>query len=49
MELQRRDFMKLAGALTVTLAAGPSWAQSAKVEVQWLGQSATKITTLRGR
>ena len=49
MELQRRDFMKLAGALTVTLAAGPSWAQSSKIEVQWLGQSATKITSQTGK
>jgi len=49
MEMQRRDFLKFAGAMTFTLAAGPSWAQSAKVEVQWLGQSATKITTLTGK
>ena len=49
MEMQRRDFLKFAGAMTFTLAAGPAWAQSAKVEVQWLGQSATKITTLTGK
>jgi len=40
MELERRDFLKLtAGALTYALAAEPTWAQTAKVEVHWLGQS----------
>ncbi|MBI2527962.1 MAG: metal-dependent hydrolase [Candidatus Rokubacteria bacterium] len=47
--LGRRDFLKLAGAATVALAAAPAWAQSAKVEVQWLGQSATKLTSLTGK
>jgi len=28
MEMQRREFLKFAGAMTFTLAAGPSWAQS---------------------
>ena len=50
MELERRDFLKLtAGALTYALAAEPTWAQTAKVEVHWLGQSATKLTTLTGK
>jgi len=47
--LDRRDFLKLAGGAAVTLAAAPAWAQTAKVEVQWLGQSATKLTTLTGK
>ena len=45
----RRDFLKLAGAAVVALAAPPAWAQGAKVEVHWLGQAATKITTLTGK
>jgi L-ascorbate metabolism protein UlaG (beta-lactamase superfamily) len=49
MEMQRREFLKFAGAMTFTLAAGPSWAQSSKIEVQWLGQAATKITSLTGK
>ena len=50
MELQRRDFLKLtAGALTYALAAEPTWAQTAKVEVHWLGQASTKLTTLTGK
>jgi L-ascorbate metabolism protein UlaG (beta-lactamase superfamily) len=50
MNMERRDFLKLAaGALTYSLAAEPAWAQTAKVEVQWLGQSATKLTTLTGK
>ena len=50
MELERRDFLKLgAGALTFSLIAEPVWAQTNKIEVQWLGQSATKITTLTGK
>ncbi|MDP2626885.1 MAG: metal-dependent hydrolase [Candidatus Rokubacteria bacterium] len=47
--MRRRDFLKLAGVATVALAAAPAWAQSAKVEVQWLGQSATKLTSLTGK
>lgn len=47
MEMQRREFLKFAGAMTFTLAAGPSWAQSSKIEVQWLGQAATKISRAR--
>jgi L-ascorbate metabolism protein UlaG (beta-lactamase superfamily) len=50
MEMERRDFLKLgAGALTFSLAAEPAWAQTNKIEVQWLGQATTKITTLTGK
>ena len=50
MEMERRDFLKLgAGALTWSLAAEPAWAQTNKIEVLWLGQSTTKITTLTGK
>jgi len=50
MELERRDFLKLtAGALNYALAAEPTWAQTAKVEVHWLGQASTKLTTLTGK
>jgi glyoxylase-like metal-dependent hydrolase (beta-lactamase superfamily II) len=50
MEMERRDFLKLAaGALTFTLATEPTWAQTAKVEVHWLGQATTKLTTLTGK
>jgi L-ascorbate metabolism protein UlaG (beta-lactamase superfamily) len=50
MELERRDFLKLgAGALTWSLAAEAAWAQTNKIEVQWLGQATTKITTLTGK
>jgi len=50
MELERRDFLKLtAGALTYALAAEPTWAPTAKVEVHWLGQASTKLTTLTGK
>ncbi|MDO8479401.1 MAG: metal-dependent hydrolase [Candidatus Rokubacteria bacterium] len=50
MEMERRDFLKLgAGALTFSLAAEAAWAQTNKIEVQWLGQATTKITTLTGK
>ena len=50
MEMQRRDFLKIgAGALTFSLAAEAAWAQTNKIEVQWLGQATTKITTLTGK
>ena len=50
MEMERRGFLKLgAGALTFSLAAEAAWAQTNKVEVQWLGQATTKITTLTGK
>ncbi len=49
MLTDRRAFLKLAGAATFTLAAGPARAQqSAKAEVLWLGQAATKITSPNG-
>ena len=49
--LHRRDFLKLAGgAAAIALTAGaPAWAQNAKAEVHWLGQAATKLTTLTGK
>jgi L-ascorbate metabolism protein UlaG (beta-lactamase superfamily) len=50
MEMERRDFLKLgAGALTWSLLAEPVWAQTNKIEVHWLGQATTKITTLTGK
>jgi len=49
MEMHRREFLKLTGALTFTLGAGTAWSQSAKVEVHWLGQAATKLTSLTGK
>ena len=50
MEMERRDFLKLgAGALTYSLVAEPVWAQTNKIEVHWLGQATTKITTLTGK
>ena len=50
MEMERRDFLKLgAGALTFSLAAEAAWAQTNKIEVHWLGQATTKITTLTGK
>ncbi len=49
MEMDRRDFMKAAGALTLTLAVDTAWAQTNKVEVHWLGQAATKITSPSGK
>jgi L-ascorbate metabolism protein UlaG (beta-lactamase superfamily) len=48
-DLSRRDFLALAGTGAVALAAGPAWAQTAKVEVHWLGQAATKLTSLTGK
>jgi L-ascorbate metabolism protein UlaG (beta-lactamase superfamily) len=48
--MERRDFLKLgAGALTFSLAAKAAWAQTNKIEVLWLGQSATRITTVSGK
>src|SRR6266446_1819253 len=50
MDIERRDFLKIsAGALTFSLAAEPAWAQTNKIEVHWLGQATTKITTLTGK
>lgn len=49
MPIDRRAFLKLAGAATVTLAAGPARAQQGgKAEILWLGQAATKITSPSG-
>jgi L-ascorbate metabolism protein UlaG (beta-lactamase superfamily) len=47
--MDRREFLTLGAAATLTLAADPTWAQTAKTEVHWLGQATTKITTLTGR
>jgi L-ascorbate metabolism protein UlaG (beta-lactamase superfamily) len=47
--MQRRNFLKLTGALTLTLAADKVWAQTNKVEIHWLGQAATKITSPSGK
>ena len=49
MDLDRRDFLKFAGAATLALAADPVWAQSNKLEVHWLGQAATKLTSPSGK
>ena len=49
MAMDRRDFLKFSGALTFALATERVWGQTAKVEVHWLGQAATKITTLTGK
>jgi L-ascorbate metabolism protein UlaG (beta-lactamase superfamily) len=50
MDFERRGLLKLtAGALTFSLAAEPAWAQTNKIEVHWLGQATTKITTLTGK
>ncbi len=50
IELERRDFLKLAaGALTYSLATDAAWAQTNKVQVQWLGQATTRITTPGGK
>src|SRR5204863_7519741 len=47
--MERRDFLKLSAAATLTLAVEPTWAQTAKTEVHWLGQATTKITTSSGK
>jgi len=56
MDMERREFLKLGGALTLTLAAGgcatgggQQQMQGGKVEVHWLGQAATKITSPTGK
>jgi L-ascorbate metabolism protein UlaG (beta-lactamase superfamily) len=49
MRMDRRDFLKLGAAATFTLATEPAWAQTAKAEIFWLGQAATRITTLTGK
>ena len=47
--MERRDFLKWSAAATLVLATEPTWAQSAKTEVHWLGQATTKITTPSGK
>lgn len=47
--MERRDFLKWSAAATFVLGAEPTWAQSAKTEVHWLGQATTKITTPSGK
>jgi L-ascorbate metabolism protein UlaG (beta-lactamase superfamily) len=47
--LDRRQFLAGAAAATIALASRPAWAQNAKVEVHWLGQSATMLTTPGGK
>jgi L-ascorbate metabolism protein UlaG (beta-lactamase superfamily) len=53
METRRRDYVTWMRTLTLTLvvalATGGAWAQGGKVEVLWLGQSATRITTPTGK
>jgi hypothetical protein len=50
MQMERREFIALAaGALTYSLATDATWAQTSKVEVHWLGQATTKITTRPAR
>ncbi|HEU5320498.1 MAG TPA: metal-dependent hydrolase [Methylomirabilota bacterium] len=61
MELERREFLRLGGALTFTLAAGGCAAgagpmraagpptSGGKVEVHWLGQASTKLTSPTGK
>jgi L-ascorbate metabolism protein UlaG (beta-lactamase superfamily) len=41
--------LRIALGLLYLLAAGAASAQTGKIEVQWLGQAATKITTLSGK
>jgi L-ascorbate metabolism protein UlaG (beta-lactamase superfamily) len=47
--LDRRQLLAGAAAAAVALAVRPAWAQTAKVEVHWLGQATTKITSLTGK
>jgi L-ascorbate metabolism protein UlaG (beta-lactamase superfamily) len=48
--MDRRDFLKLsAAAATLSIATEPTWAQTAKTEVLWMGQAATRITTPSGK
>src|SRR5262245_6771627 len=49
MMVDRRAFVKVTGTLALAMAARPLWAQPAQIEVLWLGQSATRITTLTGK
>ena len=48
--MDRRDFLKLsAAAATLSIATDQAWAQTAKTEVLWMGQAATRITTPSGK
>jgi L-ascorbate metabolism protein UlaG (beta-lactamase superfamily) len=47
--MERRDFLKWSAAATFVLGTEPTWAQSAKTEVHWLGQATTRITTPSGK
>ena len=48
--MDRRDFLKLsAAAATLSIATERTWAQTAKTEVLWMGQAATRITTPSGK
>jgi L-ascorbate metabolism protein UlaG (beta-lactamase superfamily) len=47
--MERREFLTWSAAATLVLATEPTWAQSAKTEVHWLGQATTKITTPSGK
>src|SRR5437867_9264145 len=47
--MERRDFLKLSAAATLTLAVEPTWAQTTKTEGHLLGQATTKITTPSGK
>ena len=48
-DLGRRSFLKLAGMATFAMATTPAWAQTSKLEVHWLGQASTKLTTPSGK
>ena len=47
--MKRRDFLKLTGALTATVVVHRAWAQTGKVEVLWLGQATTRLTSPNGK
>jgi L-ascorbate metabolism protein UlaG (beta-lactamase superfamily) len=47
--LDRRQFLAGAAAAAIALGTRSAWAQDAKVEVLWLGQAATKLTTPTGK
>src|SRR5450756_1921799 len=41
--------LRFALSLLIMLAAGTAWAQSGKVQIQWLGQTSMKVTTPGGK
>jgi L-ascorbate metabolism protein UlaG (beta-lactamase superfamily) len=48
--MDRRDFLKLsAAAATLSITTERTWAETAKTEVLWMGQAATRITTPSGK